>query len=108
MQKSPQTQEELTEFWIKKLDTEIGFRTKKMVNCHNPMVNLTADVKKFEGGNITNSFEKQESITPDQYVLYIVKFGLTMKFAKVSVCQFVPPWNFSPAETEIIDAEISM
>ena len=29
-----------------------------MVNCHNPMVNLTADVKKFEGGNITNSFEK--------------------------------------------------
>ena len=34
---------------------------------------------------------------------YIVKFGLTMGFAEVPVCQFV---NFSPAETEIIDAEI--
>ena len=57
-----------------------------MVSCHIPMVNLRVDVKKFESGNITNSFEKWESITLDQYVLYIVKFGLTMKFAKVSVC----------------------
>ena len=30
-----------------------------------------------------------------------------MEFAEVPVCQFVPPLNFSPAETEIIDAEIS-
>ena len=30
-----------------------------------------------------------------------------MEFAEVPVCQFVPPLNFSPAETEIIDVEIS-
>ena len=30
-----------------------------------------------------------------------------MKFAKVPVCQFLPPLNFSPVETEIIHAEIS-
>ena len=30
-----------------------------------------------------------------------------MEFDKVPVCQFVPPLNFSPVETEIIDAEIS-
>ena len=29
-----------------------------------------------------------------------------MEFAEVSVCQFVPPLNFSPVETEVIDAEI--
>ena len=57
-----------------------------MVSCHIPMVNLKVDVKKCEGGNITNSFEKWESITTDQYVLYTIKFGLTMKFAEVSVC----------------------
>ena len=39
--------------------------------------------------------------------LNIVKFGLTMEFAEVPVCQFVPPLNFSTVETEIIDAEIS-
>ena len=38
--------------------------------------------------------------------LNIVKFGLTMEFAEVSVCQFVPPLNFFPVETEIIDAKI--
>ena len=30
-----------------------------------------------------------------------------MEFTEVPVCQFVQPLNFSPAETEIIDAEIS-
>ena len=40
-------------------------------------------------------------------ILNIVKFSLTMEFAEVPVCQFVPPLNFSPVETEIIDAEIS-
>ena len=46
------------------------------------------------------------NITQDQFVLNIIKFGLTMEFAEVSVCQFVPPLNFSPVETEVIDAEI--
>ena len=30
-----------------------------------------------------------------------------MGFAEVPMCQFAPPLNFSPAETEIIDTEIS-
>ena len=64
-------------------------------------------MENFKGGNITNSFEKWTNITQDQFVLNIVQFGLTMELAKVSVCQFVPPLNFSPVETEIIDAEIS-
>ena len=63
--------------------------------------------KNLKGGNITNCFEKWENITKDQLVLYIVKFGLTIEFAEVPVCQFVSPWDFSPAETDIIDAEIS-
>ena len=46
------------------------------------------------------------NITQDQFVLNIIKLGLTMEFAEVSVCQFVPPLNFSPVETEVIDAEI--
>ena len=71
------------------------------------MGTLRADVEKFKGGNITNCFEKWANITQDQFVLNIVKFGLTMEFAEVPVCQFVPPLNFSPVETEIIDAEIS-
>ena len=78
-----------------------------MVRCHIPMDTLRADVEKFKGGNITNCFEKWANITQDQFVLNIVKFGLTMEFAEVPVCQFVPPLNFSPVETENIDAEIS-
>ena len=30
-----------------------------------------------------------------------------MESAEVPVCQFVPPFNFSPVETGIIDAETS-
>ena len=30
-----------------------------------------------------------------------------MEFAEVPVCQFVAPLNFSPVESQIIDAEIS-
>ena len=29
-----------------------------------------------------------------------------MEFAEVPVCQFVPPCNFAPVETETTDAEI--
>ena len=86
MQKSPQTWEELKEFWIKKLHAEIGFRTNTIVSCHIAMVTLRVDVEKFKGGNITNCFEKWANITQDQFVLYILKFGLTMEFAKVPVC----------------------
>ena len=69
------------------------------------METLRAEVEKFKGGNITNCFEKWANITQDQFVLNIVKFGLTMEFAKIPVCQFVPPLNFS--DGKIIDAEIS-
>ena len=71
------------------------------------METLRADVEKFIGGNIRNCFEKCANISQDQYVLNIVKFGLTMEFAEVPLCHFVPPLNFSPGEIEIIDAEIS-
>ena len=86
MQKSPQTWEERKEFWIKKLHAEKGFRTNKMVSCHIPMVTLREDVEKFKSGNITNCFEKWANITQDQIILYLVKFGLTIKFAEVPVC----------------------
>ena len=71
------------------------------------MATLRPEVEKLKDSNITNCFEKWTNITQDQFVLNIVKFGLTMEFAEVRVCQFVPPLNFSPVETEIIDAEIS-
>ena len=67
-----------------------------MVSCNMPMETLRADVEKFKGRNITNCFEKWVNITLDQFVLNIVKFGLTMEFAEVPVCQFVPSVNFSP------------
>ena len=86
MQKSPKTWEELTEFWIKKRHAEIDFRINKMVSCHIPVVYLRVDVKKFKDCNITNCFENWANITQDRFVLYIVKFGLTMEFAKVLVC----------------------
>ena len=86
MQKSPKTWEELTEFWIKKRHAEIDFRINKMVSCHIPVVYLRVDVKKFKDCNITNCFENWANITQDPFVLYIVKFGLTMEFAKVLVC----------------------
>ena len=91
----------------KKLRAEINFSINKMVNCHIPMETLRADVEKCKGGNITNCFEKWPNITQDQFVLNVVKFGSTMGFAEVPVCQFVPPLNFSTVEIEIIDAEIS-
>ena len=77
-----------------------------MVSCHIPVETLRAEMEKFKGGNITNCFEKWANITQDHFVLNIVKFGLTMEFAEVTLCRFVPPLNFSPGETEIIDAEI--
>ena len=67
---------------------------------------LRADVDKLKGGNITHCFEKWSNITQDPFVLNIVKVGLTMEFAEVPMCQFVPPLNFSPVETEVIDSEI--
>ena len=78
-----------------------------MVSCHIPIETSRADVENFKGGNITNCFEKWANITQDQFILNIVKFGLTMELAKIPVYQFVPPLNFSPVETEVIDAEIS-
>ena len=50
------------------------------------METLRGDVEKFKGGNIRNCFEKWANITQDQYVLNIVKFGLTMEFDEVPVC----------------------
>ena len=85
MQK-PQLWEELKEFWIKKFRAEIGFTINKIVSCHTPMVTQRVDVEKLKGSNITNCFEKWANITQDQFVLYIVKFGLTMEFAKAPVC----------------------
>ena len=101
-----ETWEELKEPQIKKLRAEIDFSINNMVSYHIPMETLRAEVEKFKGGNITNCFEKWANITQDQFVLYILKFGLTMEFAEVPVCQLVPSWNFSPVETEIIDSEL--
>ena len=110
-QKKPLQTSETSEEWkgpqIKKLRAEIDFSMNKMVSCHIPMETLTAEVENFKGSNITNYFEKWANTTQDQFVLNIVKFGLTMEFAEVPECQFVPPLNFSLMETEIIDWEIS-
>ena len=78
-----------------------------MVSCHIPMETLRTDVEIFKCDNITKCFDKWANITKDQFVLNIVKFGLTMEFAEVPVFQFVPPLTFSNAETAIIDAETS-
>ena len=88
---SPSTWEELKkqsnrkkpwETWgkppIKKLRAEIDFSIKKMVSRHIPMETLRAEGEKFKRGNITNCFEKLANTTQDQFVLNIVKFGLTM------------------------------
>ena len=75
------------------------------LNVHIPMETQRVEVEKFKGGNITDCFEKLSNIIQDQFVLNIVKFGLTIEFAEVPLCQFVPPLNFFPVETEIIDAE---
>ena len=99
------TWEELEEPQIKKLRAETDF--SGMVSYRIPMETLRVEMEKFKGGNITNCFEKWANITQDQFVLNIVQFGLTMEFAEVPLCQFVPPLNFSPGETEIIDTEIS-
>ena len=99
--------EELKELQIKKLCADIDSSIDKMVSCHIPMVTLRADVEKFKGGNITNCFKKWANVTQEHFVLNIVKFGLTMEFAEVPMCQFVPSLNFSPVESKIIDAEIS-
>ena len=102
-----ETWEKLKEPQIKKLCAEIDFSSNNMVSYHIPMETLRAEVEKFKGGNKTNCFEKWANITQDQFVLNIVKFGLTAEFAEVPLCHFVPPLNFSLGETEIIDAEIS-
>ena len=102
-----QTWEDLKELQIKKLRAEIDFSINKMVSCHIPMATLRANVERFKGGIITNCFENWANITQYQFVLNIVKFSLTMEFAELPACQFVPPLNFSPVETEIIDGEIS-
>ena len=86
-----QTWEELKEVRIKKLCAEMDFSIDQMVSCHIPIDTLQADMQKFKGGNITNCSEKWTNITQDQFVLNIVKFGLTKEFAEVPVCQFVPP-----------------
>ena len=61
-----------------------------MVSCHFPLATLRENVGKFKGGNITNCFEKRTNIAQDQFVVHIVKFGLTMEFAEVSLYQFLP------------------
>ena len=107
LQKS-ETWEELKELQVNKLHAEIDFSINKMtVSCHIPMETLRAEVEKFMCGPITNCLEKWANNTQDQFVFNITKFGLTMEFAGVPVCQFALPLNFSPVKTEIIDAEIS-
>ena len=46
-------------------------------------------MEKFKGDYLTNCSEKLANITQDQCVSNKVKFGLTMEFGKVPVCQFV-------------------
>ena len=93
--------------WEKLKEILYCYSTDKMISGHIPVQTLRADVKIFKGGNIANCFEKWAIITQDQFVLNIVKFPLTMEFAKVPMCQFVTLLNFSFVEIEIIDAEIS-
>ena len=50
------------------------------------MVTLRADAEKIKSGNVRNCFEKCGNFTQDQFVLYIIKFGLTMEFSEVPVC----------------------
>ena len=61
-----------------KLCAEIDFSINNMVSYHIPMETLRAEMEKFKDGNITNCFKKRANITQDQFVLSIVKFGLTM------------------------------
>ena len=106
--KPPQICEELEELRIKKLHAEIDSSIDNMVSCRMSVTTPRADVENLKSmGNATNWFKNWANITQDQFVLHMVKFGLTMEFAKVPVCQFVPPLNFLPAGTELIDAEIS-
>ena len=90
-----------------KLHAQIEFSIDKMVSCPVPMTELRADAEKIKGSITTNCFEKWASFTQDHFVLHIVKLDLAIKFAEVSVCQCVPPLNFSPSKTKLIDAEIS-
>ena len=69
------------------------------------METLRAEVEKFKGGNIT-VLKMGKYYTRSVCFKYIAKFCLTMEFAQVQVHQFVPPLNFFPVETEIIDTEI--
>ena len=91
--------------WEKLKEISYCYSTDKMISCHIPVQTLRADVKIFKGGNIANFFVL--IITQNQFSLNIVKFPLTMEFAKVAMCQFVPLLNFCFVEIEIIDAEIS-
>ena len=90
-----ETWEELKEPQIKKLHAEIDFSINNMVSYHIPMETLRAEVEKVKGSNITNCFEKWTNITQDQFVLNIVKFGLTMEFAEVPV-SFCTTLEFLP------------
>ena len=81
--------EELKERRIKKLCAETDFSIDKIVSCHyTPLETLRVQLAKFKGGNITNCFERA-NITQDHFFLNIVKFDLTIEFAKVPVYQFV-------------------
>ena len=90
-----ETWEELKEPQIKKLHAEIDFSINNMVSYHIPMETLKTEVEKVKGSNITNCFEKWTNITQDQFVLNIVKFGLTMEFAEVPV-SFCTTLEFLP------------
>ena len=60
-----------------------------MISCDIPMETVKTNVEKFKGGYLTNCSEKLANITQDKCVSNKVKFGSTMEFAKVPVCQFV-------------------
>ena len=94
------SREKLKEQWIKKRRVEIDFSIDKMVSCY---IRMATQEQAWKNSRSMT----QQTVTPDQFVLNIVKFDLTMEFAEVPVSQFVPPPNFSPVETQITDAEIS-
>ena len=99
--KLPQTWEKLKERRIKKLRAEINFSMDNMVSCRIPMATLKADVKKFK-----RQHNKLFLKIVKCYIRPVCfKYSKVWFYPEISVCQFAPPLNLSPVETEIIDVE---
>ena len=73
-----------------------------MVTHHLLVARFRVEIQFFKAVNIHDHIQNWKNITNNQFILNIIKNGVSMKFQEEPIWQYVPYITFSDTESEII------